>query len=48
MQQLAEPGNEAVTPVRALEPIHLMRPEWDEDAGGHWICLYRKRAAFCD
>ena len=39
MPELAEPSEEPVTPGRALQAIDLIGPEWDEDAGGHWVSL---------
>ena len=39
MPELAEPSEKPVAPGRALQAIDLMRPEWDEDAGGHGVSL---------
>jgi hypothetical protein len=39
MPQLAEPSDKPVAPVWALQPIHLVGPEWDEKVGAHGLLL---------
>ena len=48
MPEVAEPSHKPVAPGRALQSIHLVGSEWDENVRAHWYLLQENRGAASD